>query len=795
MRKCLALVVLLSFLLLVATGGNQAASAAPPPGPPPPATPRSARRLKPTATPLPTNLPKPTEPDFKISQTELVDFTTAVEIPGAAAHAVILLGAWVDVGAPETDEFTYPGYDGGTYEASFAQDIQPLFIEEDLWYPGAPACTSCHHANLENAHHEMDLSSYAGIMAGADRLSSPPGVPILGQSASGATDVNWETATLRSRLRDNRMPPGMPFDITEANRDGPTIAVNGEELPAVDLIAAWIAAGVPETAPFGDYEATFAENVLPLFTLPEMWYPGSPSCSSCHHANLENAYHEMDLSSYAGILAGADRLSSPPGVPVLGQHDSGAFDVNWDTATLRNRLRNNRMPPGMPFDVTEANRDGPLVFHGVAVDGVSKVAAAGPQLATGDCHITAVPLLAAWVDAGAPETTFPFITRENEQCVGEFAQDVLPLFTQEDIWYPGAPACTSCHHANLENAYHEMDLSSYAGIMAGADRLSSPPGVPVLGQSASGATDFDWEASTLRSRLRDNRMPPGMPFDISEANRDGPTIAVNGEELPAVMLVNAWVAAGAPERATFGDYKATFAKDVLPLFTVPEVWYPGAPSCSSCHHANLENAYHEMDLSSYAGILAGADRLSSPPGVPLLGQHDSGAFDVNWDTATLRNRLRNNRMPPGMPFDISEANRDGPLVQVGYVEGKARGASITGANIDLSQPPEIATVNALVDRGGCKACHLIPTLDATAGTLGPPWCVLTQEVKAGKRDLAFIYQSIVSPNAVITENYPPNLMPGTFSTLFTEAELNTLIAFIATQECDEEEPGQEEHHD
>jgi hypothetical protein len=54
--------------------------------------------------------------------------------------------------------------------------------------------------------------------------------------------------------------------------------------------------------------------------------------------------------------------------------------------------------------------------------------------------------------------------------------------------------------------------------------LSEPPGVPILGQSAVGETDFDWDHAKLRGRMRNNRMPPGIPFDITEANRDGPVI-------------------------------------------------------------------------------------------------------------------------------------------------------------------------------------------------------------------------------------------------------------------------------
>ena len=89
------------------------------------------------------------------------------------------------------------------------------------------------------------------------------------------------------------------------------------------------------------------------------------------------------------------------------------------------------------------------------------------------------------------------------------------------MWFDGSQACTGCHFDNSENSYHEMDLGTYEGILRGGDALSEPPGVPILGQSEVGATDFDWESSKLRARLRNNRMAPGFPFDITEENRDG----------------------------------------------------------------------------------------------------------------------------------------------------------------------------------------------------------------------------------------------------------------------------------
>jgi hypothetical protein len=160
------------------------------------------------------------------------------------------------------------------------------------------------------------------------------------------------------------MPPGWEFDITEENRDGPTLDINGTEVRAVPLLEAWVAAGAPETEAFGDFGATFEANILPLFTTDGLWFEGAQACTGCHFANSEASYHEMDLSSYEGIMIGGDALSEPPGVPILGQSEFGAADYDWAHSKLRERLRNNRMPPGWEFDITEENRDGPVVLAG-----------------------------------------------------------------------------------------------------------------------------------------------------------------------------------------------------------------------------------------------------------------------------------------------------------------------------------------------------------------------------------------------------------------------------------------------
>jgi hypothetical protein len=352
---------------------------------PPTATPPSIPLPPRTATPTPTqttlvntssSLEPATEAEVDQAEISLSEF-------GAAAKAVDLIAAWVEAGAPETEAFNYTGIDGNTYPATFEVDILPLFTENGLWFEGAQACAGCHFGNTEASYHEMSLASYDGLMKGGDVLSSPPGAPILGQSKVGATDFNFDASRLRTRLRNNRMPPGWPFDITETNRNGPCVQVSAQgvtlaldadgkitygcELNAVGVIEAWVNAGAPENQPFeyGGEDLTFARDVQPFFTQPNMWFEGSQACSGCHFGNTENSYHEMDLSTYEGMLKGGDVLSSPPGVPILGQSQVGATDFDFEHSKLRERLRNNRMPPGVEFDITEENRDGPIVLAGV----------------------------------------------------------------------------------------------------------------------------------------------------------------------------------------------------------------------------------------------------------------------------------------------------------------------------------------------------------------------------------------------------------------------------------------------
>lgn len=275
-------------------------------------------------------------------------------------------------------------------------------------------------------------------------------------------------------------------------------------------------------------------------------------------------------------------------------------------------------------------------------------------------HVRAVDLLAAWVDEGSEDGDFEFIAEDGTTYTADFEHNVLPLFVTPGIWYANSEACINCHYENSEDSDHEMDLGTYEGIIAGADVLSSPPGVAIVEPG-------DWEHSVLRSRLRDTRMPPepGWEWDPTEENRDGPTLTINEGEIRAVNLLEEWVNQGAENgeftfEGTDGKtYTASFDADVLPLFTEPGAWYAESTPCTDCHYENTEDSDHEMDLTSYEGIMLGADVLSDPPGVAIVVPGD-------WENSKLRSRLRNTRMPPspGWEWDRTEENRDGPMLRI-----------------------------------------------------------------------------------------------------------------------------------
>lgn len=141
------------------------------------------------------------------------------------------------------------------------------------------------------------------------------------------------------------------------------------------------------------------------------------------------------------------------------------------------------------------------------------------QFGRGECRVAALDLIGAWVKTGKPQAEpFEFVDLEGVACQASFQMDVQPLFTEPNIWFAGAIACSTCHGPNLQTSAARMDLSTYAGILAGARRPSADQqGEDILGSAA------DWEKSRLYIQLFTRQMPIGRPPDSPQK---GPILTV-----------------------------------------------------------------------------------------------------------------------------------------------------------------------------------------------------------------------------------------------------------------------------
>lgn len=80
----------------------------------------------------------------------------------------------------------------------------------------------------------------------------------------------------------------------------------------------------------------------------------------------------------------------------------------------------------------------------------------------------------------------------------------------------------------------------------------------------------------------------------------------------------------------------------------------------------------------------------------------------------------------------------------------------------------------------CATCHRV---DSEEQLIGPG--LLNVSVRAetrvpGQSAVEYIHNSIIHPSDYVVENYPDMLMPQVYETVFTEDEINDLVAYLFT---------------
>ncbi len=144
-------------------------------------------------TPIPTLIPV----SRPVSQSE----AAMPEFDKCQVAANDLIGAWVSTGYSETEAFAFTDVNGHPCEGTFAEDIQPLFAENSLWYPGAIGCISCHNSDLSDRSAGLDLTAYDAMLLGSHRKdANAKGNDIFG-------DGDWEKSLLYEALVNQKLVP------------------------------------------------------------------------------------------------------------------------------------------------------------------------------------------------------------------------------------------------------------------------------------------------------------------------------------------------------------------------------------------------------------------------------------------------------------------------------------------------------------------------------------------------------------------------------------------------------------
>lgn len=191
------------------------------------------------------------------------------------------------------------------------------------------------------------------------------------------------------------------------------------------------------------------------------------------------------------------------------------------------------------------------------------------------------------------------------------------------------PACIVCHSSNdPKTSYRGLNLSTCQGMKKGSTEVPARP-IFTPGQPAG--------KTILGRRLRNNRMPLGVHFGVRSDSEP-------------FHLVRQWIADGAKNDAHFND-------KVLPLFKADNVFAPNMPACTTCHMSNQEPpSFHELDLSTHAGIMLGADSVAK-------GVNNATKIVIPGkpDDSSLFQHLVEDRMPPGI---APTEDRDNPNTRI-----------------------------------------------------------------------------------------------------------------------------------
>lgn len=269
----------------------------------------------------------------------------------------------------------------------------------------------------------------------------------------------------------------------------------------------------------------------------------------------------------------------------------------------------------------------------------------------------------------------------------------------------------------------------------------------------------------------------------------GPTTATNLKIFGTVLVtlgVYTWVASAIPQLESEVPEEVSFSAEVTPeeLVSVGEDLFDGAGACTTCHGTGTRapNLLEDHEGEGAIGARCG-DRVDGMSCKEYLYESmvEPGAYLVEG-------------FPPSMPPQdrILTSNQIWALIAylqsiggevtvtaedvqsevgAGDTGGDAAAASGTdGAGGGAPDPMTVMQTNA------CLGCH---TLGDQGMEVGPSFDGI-----GSRRSAEYLRRAIVDPGADVPEGYEAvaGSMPPNFGEILTEAELDALVDFLASQQ-------------
>lgn len=223
-----------------------------------------------------------------------------------------------------------------------------------------------------------------------------------------------------------------------------------------------------------------------------------------------------------------------------------------------------------------------------------------------------------------------------------------------------------------------------------------------------------------------------------------------------------------------------------------------AGGCSSCHVIpDITGAVGQLgpDLSTIGTVAA--SRVEGLPAEEYIRQSllEPNAYIVSeCPTGPCLADL----MQPANLDALSPDEMDGivayMLASTDQSASAATGSETTeteAASVPVEAEPvavDLDAVAAVITKGTCGACHVIPGIDSAVGVLGPDLSAIGAAAATrieGYSAEDYLRESIMDPNAFIAPECPtgdclPNIMLPNLAELLTEEEIGTIINYLAT---------------